>query len=70
MIQSNENINQPIASCLLGSDKLNAFNECWKYMIYESSAFASEDKDSYKNSIISMLATFFDVDIHMFTLKG
>ena len=30
MLENSSITNQPVASCLFGSDKLAAFSECWK----------------------------------------
>jgi len=69
MIESSQNEGQPVAQCLLGSDKIAAFTECWKEMISESTIYVKNANPSSKLTL-SVLATFFDVELEMCTIRG
>ena len=61
---------RPVADAIMGSERMEAFCECWKDMGINASREASSASSDLNSSIIKVFANFFQVDFEFFTCKG
>lgn len=69
MAESAGSSNSPVAEVLLGSEKMPAFCECWKEMLFHFKSKHQEVGD-INSSMIEVFTRFFEVDFRFYSRKG
>lgn len=54
----------------MGSEKMHAFSECWKEMIFYFNKKRNTKAEEINSSMIEIFTNFFEVELHFYTKKG